>query len=310
MSNSSGSEILLQLLFLATYTLAAVGIFLPVFSRRNKMNPGVWASGRFLQLLAVTGIIPSLQVILDAFGVIEDLPRLWHPVINLIFNEMILISLWGLVLTWSELARVFNPSKRLSDRLRRPAAITVTAVLALNLAVQAAALISGSVTVQRAAQYMLLLLFAVLALIVIEAIARIYLPVSTPAGKAGLKFLRLIPAAIPAAAALHFLLPASLNPFVPPLALIFFLTLAVMVYTRQTTDSGHPGHTRDAVFEKAGMTPREREIALMLAEGLSYKEISARLYIAVSTMQTHVSRIYGKMGVNSKTELSRKLSEK
>lgn len=308
MGKGSGSDILLQLLFLAAYTMAAAGLFLPMFSRRSRNSLRLRASGRFLQLLAITGIIPSLQVILDAIGVIDDLPRLWHPVINLMFNELILISLWGLVLSWSVLARVFNPSARMSDRLRRPGLISVSVVLAANIAAQAAALITRSPGAQLAAQYLLMMLFAILALIVIEAAARIYLPVRKKSGQAGLASLKLIPAAALISVILYTVLPSSTNLFITPLALIALLTLSVLVYTKQSAGSEPSDLARVALFEEAGMTPREREIALMLAEGLSYKEISAKLFIAISTMQTHVSRIYGKMGVNSKTELSRKLS--
>lgn len=306
MEKGSGSEILLQLLFLAAYTMAAAGLFLPMFSRRSQSNLQVRASGQFLQLLAAAGIIPSLQVILDAIGVINDLPKPWHPVINLVFNALILISLWGLVLSWSVLARVFNPSARMSDRLRRPGLISVTAVLAANLAAQAVALITRSASAQLIAQYLLMLLFAILGLIIIEATVRILLP-GTPV-RAGLTALKLIPAAALVSVILYIVLPAPLNLFILPLSLIALFTLAVLVYSKQSAGSEDSGRARELLFEEAGMTPREREIALMLAEGLSYKDISARLFIAISTMQTHVSRIYGKMDVNSKTELSRKLN--
>ena len=91
----------------------------------------------------------------------------------------------------------------------------------------------------------------------------------------------------------------ALNFITQPPALLLFMT--------QERDSGNSELTRDALFEEFGLTAREREIAVMLAEGLSYKEISAGLFISLSTVQTHVTRIYAKTGVNSKTELSMKL---
>ncbi len=308
MSSNSGLEILIQLLFLAAYTMAAAGLFLPLFSRRGSANRRVRASGRFLQLLAITGIIPSLQVILDAIGVIDDLPKIWHPIINLVFNELILIGLWGLVIVWSALAQAFNPGWLQFDRLRLPVGITVTAVLVMNLVAQAAALITHSLAAQRAAQYALIFLFGILSIILFESAARLYLPGFKGLKKPGVLSLRLIPAVFLIFIILYVILPGPWNLLIPPLALITLFTLAFMVFTRQTAVSKDPGQARDTLFEDAGMTPREREIALMLAEGLSYKEISAKLFIAMSTMQTHVSRIYGKMGVNSKTELSRKLN--
>ena len=307
MSSSSGLEILIQLLFLAAYTMAAAGLFLPLFSRRNTGDRRVRASGRFLQMLAVTGIVPSLQVILDAFGIIDNLPKPWHPVINLVFNELVLVGIWGLVITWAAIARAFSPTPYFSDRMRRPIGISVTAVLAVNLLIQAIALISRNKGAQVAAQYGLIILFAVLVVIVVESAIRIYLPRNRASEKPGSLPLKLIPAVFILSIVLYAILPDPWKLLIPPMALITLFALAITVFMRQTAGSNDPGRARETLFDDAGMTPREREIALMLAEGLSYKEISARLFIAISTMQTHVSRIYGKMGVNSKTELSRKL---
>jgi DNA-binding CsgD family transcriptional regulator len=83
--------------------------------------------------------------------------------------------------------------------------------------------------------------------------------------------------------------------------------MVLVIFMRQTLDTGDTDQIRQALFDESGLTTREREIALMLAEGLSYKEISASLFVSLSTIQTHVARIYGKMGVNSKTELSRRI---
>jgi len=40
----------------------------------------------------------------------------------------------------------------------------------------------------------------------------------------------------------------------------------------------------------------------LIAAGLSNQEIAARLYISLSTVKGHVSHIYGKLGVNSRTQ--------
>lgn len=52
-----------------------------------------------------------------------------------------------------------------------------------------------------------------------------------------------------------------------------------------------------------GISPREGEVVRLLLLGHSYKEIGEKLYISLPTVQTHVSRIYQKAGVNSKMEL-------
>ena len=165
--------------------MAAAGLFMPLFSRR--------VSGRFLQMMAVTGIIPSLQVILDAFGIINNLPKPWQPVIHLLFNELVLVGIWGLVFSWAALARVFSPAPFVTDRAHRPVGIALTAVLGVNLAAQAPALFSRNSTAQIAAQYALIILFAILALVFIDATIRIYRPRSRASEKPGSIHLKIIP---------------------------------------------------------------------------------------------------------------------
>jgi signal transduction histidine kinase/DNA-binding NarL/FixJ family response regulator len=57
-------------------------------------------------------------------------------------------------------------------------------------------------------------------------------------------------------------------------------------------------------FAKYNITNREREIILLLVQGLGYKEISGRLGMAVNTLKSHVGRVYKKCGVQNKLELS------
>jgi len=52
------------------------------------------------------------------------------------------------------------------------------------------------------------------------------------------------------------------------------------------------------------LTAREREIAELVAEGLTNKEIAARLFVSVRTVEATLSRLYGKLGVRSRTELA------
>lgn len=52
------------------------------------------------------------------------------------------------------------------------------------------------------------------------------------------------------------------------------------------------------------LTPTELRIAALVAEGLSNPEIGTRLFISRRTVQTHVSHIFSKLGVSSRTELA------
>jgi two-component system, NarL family, response regulator LiaR len=50
------------------------------------------------------------------------------------------------------------------------------------------------------------------------------------------------------------------------------------------------------------ITPREIEILGLLAEGLSYKEIAAQIFISVKTIRKHIYNIYEKLHVHSRLE--------
>ena len=57
--------------------------------------------------------------------------------------------------------------------------------------------------------------------------------------------------------------------------------------------------------DRARLTPREREIIQLLAEGLSNKEIGARLGIGIKTVETHRTNIMNKLHLHSVSDLVR-----
>lgn len=58
-----------------------------------------------------------------------------------------------------------------------------------------------------------------------------------------------------------------------------------------------------AVTGPAALTPREREVAVLISDGLTNTEVARRLYISPKTAAVHVSNILRKLGVASRTEV-------
>ena len=58
------------------------------------------------------------------------------------------------------------------------------------------------------------------------------------------------------------------------------------------------------------LTVTERQVAALVAEGLSNKEVAARLYVTVRTVESNLSAVYAKLGLRSRTELARRLADR
>lgn len=80
-----------------------------------------------------------------------------------------------------------------------------------------------------------------------------------------------------------------------------------LITAEQAADLGELDRTDRARLLGSGaqavrLTPRELDVLQALTDGLSDREIAARLQIGTETVRTHLANIYGKLGVDSRLQ--------
>jgi DNA-binding CsgD family transcriptional regulator len=87
-------------------------------------------------------------------------------------------------------------------------------------------------------------------------------------------------------------------------ALRIFRELGTPVWAEQArAELGRVGGRRRA----EGLTPAERRVADLVAEGRTNREVAATLFLSERTVATHLTHVYAKLGVRSRTELAHRL---
>ena len=81
---------------------------------------------------------------------------------------------------------------------------------------------------------------------------------------------------------------------------------------RELRATGETARTRTvpaarAAGAGAALTPQEAQVARLAREGLSNPEIGARLFISPRTAQYHLSNVFTKLGITSRSQLDRVL---
>ena len=77
----------------------------------------------------------------------------------------------------------------------------------------------------------------------------------------------------------------------------------------ELTATGGPSGPRADRPHADELTPQELKIALLVAQGLTNREVAASLFLSPKTIEHHLSAIYRKLGIRSRTELVRHLAD-
>jgi len=70
------------------------------------------------------------------------------------------------------------------------------------------------------------------------------------------------------------------------------------------SDSCDEPRTPALVVSRPTLSPREHQIARLAASGVSSKEIADRLYLSARTVDNHLRRVYAKLGISGRGELT------
>lgn len=107
----------------------------------------------------------------------------------------------------------------------------------------------------------------------------------------------------------------SIEIYIAILACIF-ITLGIVMGRKLTTpkeviieklvtvpaSSSTPFVLNETILDKLGISKREHEVLLLMAEGLSNQEIADKTYVSVNTVKTHVSNVLLKLDAKRRTQ--------
>lgn len=76
----------------------------------------------------------------------------------------------------------------------------------------------------------------------------------------------------------------------------------VVVFKEVMVSAAVPFTLNAERLRELGITPREREILELIANGMSNREIAEKLFVSENTVKTHSSRLFEKLGAKRRTQ--------
>ena len=84
---------------------------------------------------------------------------------------------------------------------------------------------------------------------------------------------------------------------------VFFFAIGVVINRRKREkETLNTGIADPAQLQKLGISKREYEVLLLIADGCSNKEIADQLFVTESTIKSHVSNLLLKLDAKRRTE--------
>lgn len=85
-----------------------------------------------------------------------------------------------------------------------------------------------------------------------------------------------------------------------------YATLGATTYVERCDRELKAGGVRAVRTERApeDLTPQEQAVTDLVVQGLSNREVAAQLFVSPKTVQYHLTRVFAKLGVRSRTELA------
>lgn len=80
------------------------------------------------------------------------------------------------------------------------------------------------------------------------------------------------------------------------------LKAKVVVLENEVRQQASNGEARPPDLADLGLSPREREVLELIAQGHSTREIAGRLYLSVNSIKTHTRAVYRKLGVHTRSQ--------
>jgi len=95
------------------------------------------------------------------------------------------------------------------------------------------------------------------------------------------------------------------------LVALFFTVLGTWAGTRLSRKKAQaePFKVDEAAITELGITQREYEVLLLIAEGLSNQEIADKLFVSLNTVKTHSSNLFSKLDASRRTQALQRAKE-